>query len=477
MKKIFALISLFLAIAFQSFAQDTITGVVNRVGAPFFEQNVCDSRFAIVSEGETYYVMVDNYWPNPYLEDLVIHYDTIPIGNEIEVVGEIMEMEDGNGAVFKTIDISKNFNSTHQQSLGFFGYSNISYPGPNAVSSARFVHYSGTYSYYITINGELQMEKPLVVNGRVLVESKRYLFIGSSCVWTDYYGNTFNVFELADVLPYDVEDRSISGTLTTENDLCLSWPREENSYLSVFDGELHHYVTNKGVLKNRYTLYDIRNVFGNNTLVEAGGVEAVRYDLFGSSFNTMEVIKMETEEQTTLTGMLTDAGTPYIGMGPPIPGVEIAFYSHGIHYIENPQGELYDPQFSWYNYFIVGNDTIPIAEQTVTATFIPRMIMNNYRNPVFYILITEVDGATGVQETNPSMILVYPNPSNGLICISSENQEIMSADILDACGRLLLSESCDNNKIIFNNFGARGLLFLRIKLKNGHVVFKKIVVR
>lgn len=41
--------------------------------APYFEQNVCDNRFAILSEGETYYVMVDNYWPNPNLEDLVIH--------------------------------------------------------------------------------------------------------------------------------------------------------------------------------------------------------------------------------------------------------------------------------------------------------------------------------------------------------------------------------------------------------------------
>ena len=103
MKKKFTLLIIVLATAFQGISQDTITGVVSRVDAPYFEQNVCDSRFAITSEGETYYVMVDNYWPNPYLEDLVIHYDTIAIGNEIEVVGEIKEMEDGNGEIFKQL--------------------------------------------------------------------------------------------------------------------------------------------------------------------------------------------------------------------------------------------------------------------------------------------------------------------------------------------------------------------------------------
>ena len=120
MIKSFSLLMILLATAFHSIAQDTITGVVNRIAAPYFEQNVCDTRFAITSEGVNYYVMVDNYWPNPYLEDLVIHYDTIAIGNEIAVIGDIKEMEDGNGEVFQTIDISKNLNSTHEQILGFF---------------------------------------------------------------------------------------------------------------------------------------------------------------------------------------------------------------------------------------------------------------------------------------------------------------------------------------------------------------------
>lgn len=97
MKRRITILTFLLTVLVRGFAQDTITGVVSRVAAPYFEQNVCDSRFAIVSEGETYFVMVDNYWPNPYLEDLVVHYDTIPACAEIEVVGDVLEMDDENG--------------------------------------------------------------------------------------------------------------------------------------------------------------------------------------------------------------------------------------------------------------------------------------------------------------------------------------------------------------------------------------------
>ena len=167
-------------------AQEIIlTGVVSRVDAPYFEQNVCNDRFAIVSECETYYVMVDNYWPNPYLEDLVIHYDTIQVGNEIEVMGTIVEMEDENGESFHAINISENLNSTYQQILGFFDDN----------EGACFYHYIDLYygleEYRITINGELQTT-PFVINGRTLVEEKRYRFVGISGA---------GVFELFDALP------------------------------------------------------------------------------------------------------------------------------------------------------------------------------------------------------------------------------------------------------------------------------------
>lgn len=482
MQKQFTLILIMLATVFHGFAQDTITGMVNRVDAPYFEQNVCDSRFAITTESETYYVMVDNYWPNPYLEDLVIHYDTISIGNEIEVIGEIKEMEDGNGEVFQTIDINKNLSSTHKHISGFFYYYDVCYPGPDSVSAAGFDKYTGLERYYITINGELQTEIPFSINGRTLVEGKRYLFVGESDSLTDYNDNTFLVYELIDAQPMDQEDSSISGILTTDNDLCLSWPREEAPYLSVFDGETQHYVTNKGALQNRYTLYDIRNAFGNNTAVVAGGFGFIRYDMFGSPFLAFEVIKMETEEQTTLAGTLTVAGMPYIGMGPPIPGVDMAFSYYGDFYLEfyidNPQ--VWDPQSYSYLYdaFIIGNDTIYYDfGQEATATFIPSMIMNNYGNPVFYILITEIDGLTGVQDLDLPETQVFPNPAIDIIYISCKNQTITHIDIMDSKGCLLISKPYKDNNIQFNNFGIHGLLFFQIELSDGNVITSKIIVK
>ena len=478
MKKKFTLLIIVLATAFQGISQDTITGVVSRVDAPYFEQNVCDSRFAITSEGETYYVMVDNYWPNPYLEDLVIHYDTIAIGNEIEVVGEIKEMEDGNGEIFQTIDVSKNLNSTRQQIPGFFYYDDVCYPGPEPISAASFVKYTATERYYIAINGELQTDIPFSINGRTLVEDKRYLFIGESGSWTDYNGDTFLVYELFDAQPMDQEDLRINGILTTENNLCLSWPREEEPCLSVFDGETHHYVTNKGVLQNRYTLYDIRNAFGNNTQVVAGGVEAVRYDLFGNPFNALETILLETENETTLTGLLTSAGMPYIGMGPALPGLDMSFYSNGHHYIDNPR--VWDPiSYDYlYNAFIVGNDTIYYSDyDEANATFIPRMIMNNYRNPVFYILITEIDVLNGVQELDSPEVQVFPNPTDDVVRISSKDHIITHIDIMDSKGSLLLSKSIIDNNIRFSNLEVHGLLLIRMEVNNGKVITKKIIVK
>ena len=456
-------------------AQEIIlTGVVSRVDAPYFEQNVCNDRFAIVSEGETYYVMVDNYWPNPYLEDLVIHYDTIPVGNEIEVKGTVVEMEDGNGEVFQAIDISNNLNSTRRQIFGFFDFRDIVYPGPNPVSAASFVKYSGTEVYYVTIDGELQTEMPLVVNGRTLIADKRYLFVGENNSLTDYNGNVFYVFELIDALPYDTEDSTISGTLTTENDLCLSWPRGEAPYLSVFDGEMHRYVTNKGVLQNRYTLYDIRHTFGNNTPVVAGGFEAIHHDLFGVPFNAMEVIKLETEEQITLTGMLTDEGTPYINIGPPIPGINMSFYSKGHHYIDNPM--VWDPISNDYLYhtFIVGNDTIHYADyEEVTATFIPRMIMNNYRNPIFFILITEINGETSTKELNLSKVEVFPNPANGVVKI--EGVIANEVQVYNALGKLVKTLR-GTNEVDLGGL-VEGVYLLCISDAEGKVYTNKITIR
>lgn len=416
MKKRFTLLIVLLAAVYNVLAQDTIAGVVSRVDAPYFEQNVCDTRFAITSEGETYYVVVDGYWPNPYLEDLVIHYDTIPVGNEIEVVGTIMEIEDGNGDAFQTVDISKNLNSNHQQILGFFYYNEFTYPGPDSISAASFVKYTGLDLYHIVINGELQTGIPFIINGRTLMEDKRYLFIGDNDVWTDYNGNSFNVFELVDALPYDVADLNIEGTLTTENDLCVLSPCGETRFLSLFDGNEYHYLTNKRKLKNNY-FNDA--VFMEGDSVVVGGFELIRYDLFGAPFNTMEIVKLQSTEEYILRGGAGTAGIPYINIGPPVPGVFLAFYSGGTcFYIITPNGGFSDDDF-----LIVGNDTILVTTQQMKASCTPSIFINNYLAPNYSVNIHQVEFEEH-EETLQCTLAVASNPfywGNTLIVTTIDN--------------------------------------------------------
>ena len=401
MKKNLTLIIL-LTMVFKGFAQDTITGVVSRVAAPYFEQNVCDSRFAIMAEGETYYVMVDDYWPNPYLEELVIHYDTIPVGNEIEVVGTIMEMEDGNGSSFKTVDVSKNINSSYEQIFGFFGYSEISFPDPDPISTASFFHYNGLDCYYISINGELQTESPLIINGRTLVEDKRYLFIGYDSTWIDYDGNAFNVFELIDALPYDKEDLIVHGTLTKENDLCLSLPYDETHFLSLFDGEEHRYLTNKRKLQNNY-INDAVFMEGDSVMV--GGFEFICHDIFGAPFKACEFIQVQSYVEHLLIGGVGSAPIPYIGSGPPVPGVVMAFYSNSInYYLRNPNdGD------GFYGSYVVGNDTIQVTMQQLKATLVAGVFIHNYLYPCYTAYINNVEFEEH-EETLECTLVVASNP-------------------------------------------------------------------
>ena len=402
MKKGILLLLLWVAIVSYGFAQDTITGVVSRVAAPNFEQNVCDSRFAIMSEGETYYVMVDGYWPNPYLESLVLHYDTIPVGNEIEVVGTTMEMVDGQGRHFKTIDISKNLSSNHREILGFFGYSNVVYPNPDTISAAMFYHFNGMDGYYITINGELQTNDPFIINGRTLVWNKRYLFIGCSDTLTDYYGNTFNVFELVDALPYDKEDFNINGTLTTENDLCLLPPCGETRFLSLFDGEGYRYLTNKGKLKNNY-INDA--VFNEGDSVVIGGFELICHDIFGAPFTAFEFIKVQSYAEHLLIGGVGSAPIPYIGIGPPLPGVDMAFFSDNIdYYIRNPHdGD------GFYGSYVVGNDTVQATMQQLRATLVAGVFIHNYLHPCYTVYINNVEFEEH-EETLECTLAIANNP-------------------------------------------------------------------
>ena len=74
MKKNFIILTILLATAIHSLAQDTITGVVNRVAAPYFEQNVCDSRFALTT-GDPLLVWANFFFSSTNATRLLASFD------------------------------------------------------------------------------------------------------------------------------------------------------------------------------------------------------------------------------------------------------------------------------------------------------------------------------------------------------------------------------------------------------------------
>ena len=467
MIKSFSLLMILLATAFQSFAQDTITGVVNRIAAPYFEQNVCDSRFAITTESETYYVMVDNYWPNPYLEDLVIHYDTIAIGNEISVIGDILEMEDGNGVAFNVMDIQELVNAEYlyyNSRICWMGWlSPIAYQNPDPIEAYAILNIDGNLLYFVAIDGELQTDYSWIVNGVNINPNLQYIFVGTHEIWTDYYGEPFPVFNLKFAIPYGIATDNIEGVLTLNDGLHMDVP-----CLAVNDGNDYYYLTIKEVLQHGYINSDI---YEENTPVDVGGVETIKYDLFGRNFKSFEIAELQTIEEKTLSGRLQDAPNPAIGIVP-LPGIELAFYSGGRnYYLDNerigigPYGDI--------EAIIVGNDTLTYAME-LTASMATTMEIDNGFEPYYHVFISEATIITDVPEFPMSDLQIFPNPSNGMVEISSE-KKIDKISVCDYTGRVLFNKSCNSGQTFLDLQDYKGLAIIQIVFENGLTVSRKVV--
>ena len=422
MKKIITILSILLAAALHSIAQDTITGVVNRIAAPYFEQNVCDSRFAITTESETYYVMVDNYWPNPYLEELVIHYDTIAIGNEISVIGDILEMEDGNGESFNVIDVQKLVDATYSYGTGF-----INWFSQYATINSSISPYK---SYYIAINGELQAEPPIIFNG-VTLDYGRYTMVGIAEIWPDY---NLPILELTQVIPYAIETTA-NGVIVANNELCLSAPCGDTKYLSFSENNETYYLTNKYKLHNEdfFTI-----IWGDNVNSTIQGFENTHYDLFGAPFYTFETLSMETTGERNMVGPIIAVGNPSISSAPPI-GMRCAIIHNNDEYlIGNPQQWNYSP-----TQCIIENDTLPFNIEVTGYFTTTHMFLGNGITPYMEIAFDSINANTfGTNTVSGTLtIQTYPNYQQEPFFVIVNNEDdyfIGTGPFTDATSGLLI---------------------------------------
>ena len=369
----------------------TINGILTQVEAPYFEQNASDNRLAIVTGEETYYTTVDGYWPNPDGDVLIVGFDTIPIGSQIEVGGTYSLMEDDNGDNFKAFDIKRLAHPTYTSAIGYLSQFAI-FAGPQytyawSVYDQKTLH----GNFFLTVNGALQTELPVLPDGTMLTDSIRYIVVGIADTIHDYYGNPINVLELTSVIPYE-PSFTVNGLLSLQGDLCLSSPCGETAYLSLDEGTDRHYLTLVGEMQHNY-IND--SLFSEGVQAQINGLEATHYDLFGAPFQTLDILELEAAVEQTLVGPVVSSGNPNIGPFPPL-GMELAFYHNGIKYYFSPYiEEIYYPlggtNYQYILMYELDNDTLIVGKEVTAQFTTSTMRIDNYLKPNYRVTLNHAE--------------------------------------------------------------------------------------
>ena len=246
--------------------------------------------------------------------------------------------------------------------------------------------------------------------------------------------------------------------------MCLTTLNEDPVYLSIFDGSNHYYLTIKDSLLSDYINSDL---YGENDPVSASGVEALHYDMFGGTFRCFEIAELQNHAEKTLSGILQDAPMPNVGITP-VPGMEMAYYSGShFYYIDN--------QILSYPYsVIIGNDTVCYGTE-LTAVFTSRTRIDNGFEPYSNILISEATVTTGLQESSSVDIMLYPNPTRGIIKIVSE-KPMENITIYDNTGRMLLDRICCSNSYTLDLKDYKGLVLICFAFQDGQKTIKKELI-
>ena len=378
-------------------------GTLARIEAPYFENNACNYRFAIINESDTCYTMVDNVWPNPNADELIVKYDTILLGTEIDVIGDYFNMEDDHGKTFQVVDIHQYNNAIYSYSTGYL----LSWStGENPQVTDVYTN----SKYYVAINGELQTEYPVTFNGLTLnAGAGIYTFVGIAETWPDY---DLPILNLKDIISYST-DLNINGIIRP-NDLCMTLPCEEDKYLSCNDGSQEFYLTSGGkpIGKNWYN-----PLWNDNTNSTIAGIRGSIFDLYGNEFQTIEIRQLESVGERTLSGQIRPTSYPPTGPYPPI-GLNIAIVSDEFgFFIDNPHGDGFQP------YCIIENDTLPFYQDITAIISNSCMFIDGQNKKRFRVHIDDIwlNNPTSVSEIVSDGFMIYPNPTDGNITVSSTN--------------------------------------------------------
>jgi hypothetical protein len=317
---------------------------------------------------------------------------------------------------------------------------------------------NGDPLYYVAIDGVLQTGYDWVVNGMTIYYDEQYIFVGTLETWMDYYGEPFSVFNLKHAVPYGVASDNVEGALTLSNGLHLDVP-----CLAVYDGTVNHYLTIKEVLQHGFINSDL---YEENTPVTVGGVQTTRYDIFGNSFLSFDIVVLQSLEEETLHGILMDVPNPSVGLIP-LPGLELAFISDNkYYYLDNVISD---------NAIIVGNDTV-VRGMEFTATLTSTMRIDNLFEPYYRVFISEAVVTTNVSEHPHSEVRIFPNPTDGMFEIVSD-QPIKGIYVYDNTGCILFNKTCNSQQTCLDLQDYKSLAIIQIVFENGQKVSRKVTVK
>ena len=379
-------------------------GTLAKIEAPYFENNASNYRFAIINEIDTCYTMVGGLWPNPYSDELIVKYDTIALGTEMDVIGDCFYMEDDNGNTFQVVDIQQYNNAIYSYSTGY-----LTSWGIDEIPQITDIYTNP--KYYVTINGELQTEFPVTFNGLTLnIGDGIYTFVGIAETWPDY---DLPILNLYDVIPYST-DLNINGIIM-HDDLCMTLPCDEDKYLTCSDGSQKFYLTSGGkpIGKNWYS-----PLWSDNTNSTIAGISGNVFDLYGNEIQTIEIRQLESAGERTLNGQLRTATNPPGGGMPPI-GLDVVIRQDTYNYfIDNEHSDEYG------EYCIIENDTLPYYRD-ITAIisssymFIDGQNVKRFRVHIDDIWVNDTTGVVDIYAENG--FTIYPNPSHDILFVLSES--------------------------------------------------------
>jgi hypothetical protein len=132
-----------------------------------------------------------------------------------------------------------------------------------------------------------------------------------------------------------------------------------------------------------------------------------------------------------------------------------------------------------YIYTFTAPDHITIGDKTayVGDSFIATgMVSNWYHNNAILekaIDITEISNITGVIESTPTNLMVYPNPTDGIVLI--EGVEVAEVQVYSALGQMVKTVR-GTNEIDLSGL-VDGVYLVRIRDKEGRIFLEKVMVR